>query len=145
MKYLLDTDHISILQRQSGPEYVRLMSRIAQHPLADLALSIISFHEQIMGCHTYINRARSSSDAVLGYEMLAQVLHNFSIAPVVSFDIAAAAVFEGLLAQRVRISTMDLRIASIALSGGMVLVTRNTSDFRKVPGLQIEDWTVSAD
>ena len=42
MKYLLDTDHISILQRQSGTEYVRLMTRIAQHPLSELAFSIIS-------------------------------------------------------------------------------------------------------
>ena len=54
-----------------------------------------------------------------------------------------AAVFDALLAQRVRVATMDLRIASIVLSRGMVLVTRNMSDFRKVPGLPIEDWTSS--
>jgi hypothetical protein len=30
MKFLLDTDHISILQKQSGPEYVALMARVAQ-------------------------------------------------------------------------------------------------------------------
>jgi tRNA(fMet)-specific endonuclease VapC len=142
VKYLLDTDHISILQRQSGPEYTTLMARIAQHPLADLAFSIINFHEQVLGCHTYISRARSSSDVVRGYRMLAQVLRDFAAVPVILFDAAAAAVFDGLLARRVRIATMDLRIASIALSHGVVLVTRNVSDFGKVPGLQIEDWTV---
>jgi tRNA(fMet)-specific endonuclease VapC len=62
--------------------------------------------------------------------------------PVIPFDAAAAAVFDGLVAQRVRVATMDLRIAAIALSRGMVLVTRNVSDFGKVPGLQTEDWTV---
>jgi tRNA(fMet)-specific endonuclease VapC len=74
--------------------------------------------------------------------MLAKVLRDFVAAPVMSFDAAAAAAFDRLLAQRVRVATMDLRIASIALSRQMVLVTRNVSDFRKVPSLQVEDWTV---
>ena len=73
--------------------------------------------------------------------MLARVLQDFGAAPVIPFDAAAVAVFDGLLAQRVRTATMDLRIASIALSRGMVLVTRNVGDFGKVPGLQVEDWT----
>lgn len=142
MKYLLDTDHLSIVQRQSGPEYARLMTQIAQHPPTDLACSIISFHEQALGCHTYNSRAQSASDVVRGYEMLARVLRDFAAAPVIPFDAAAAAVFDGLVAQRVRVATMDLRIAAIALSRGLVLVTRNVSDFGKVPGLRIEDWTV---
>jgi tRNA(fMet)-specific endonuclease VapC len=61
---------------------------------------------------------------------------------VIPFDDDAAAMFDRLLAQRVRVATMDLRIAAIALSRGLVLVTRNSRDFGKVPGLQIEDWTV---
>ncbi len=42
---------------------------------------------------------------------------------------------------RLRIGTMDLRIASIALANDLTLVTRNTSDFARVPNLKIEDWT----
>jgi tRNA(fMet)-specific endonuclease VapC len=45
MKFLLDTDHISILQKQAGPEYPVLMAHIAQVRRADLAFCIISFHE----------------------------------------------------------------------------------------------------
>ena len=142
MKYLLDTDHISILQRQAGVEYGTLLLRIAQHPPTELACAIISFHEQVLGCHTYISQARRAEDVVRGYGMLAQVLRDFTEALVIPFDAAAAVVFERLVAQRVRVGTMDLRIAAIALSHEMVLVTRNTSDFRRVPGLRIEDWTV---
>jgi hypothetical protein len=58
MKFLLDTDHISILQKQSGPEYPVLMARIAQVPRADLAFCIISFHEQVLGCNAYIAKPR---------------------------------------------------------------------------------------
>jgi hypothetical protein len=39
VKYLLDTDHISVLQQHSGPEYAALSARIALHPPTDLALS----------------------------------------------------------------------------------------------------------
>ena len=142
MTYLLDTDHISILQRQSGPEFATLMAHIAQQVPTELAFSIISMHEQVLGCHTYISRARTTNEVVRGYRMLAQILRDFAVSPVLPFDGAAATVFDGLVAQRVRIGRMDLRIASIALSRGLVLVTRNARDFGKVPEFRIEDRTV---
>jgi tRNA(fMet)-specific endonuclease VapC len=37
---------------------------------------------------------------------------------------------------------MDLRIASIAFSHGLIVLTRNLRDFSKVAGLVIEDWTI---
>ena len=62
MRFLYDTDHISILQRQAGPEFAALLGRIARQQPADLAFSVVSFHEQVLGCHTYLSRARTSAD-----------------------------------------------------------------------------------
>jgi len=142
MRFLLDTDHISILQKQSGPEYRAMMLRIAQVPRADLAFCIVSFHEQVLGCNTYIAQAKTSADIVRGYVMFDRVLSAFAAALVLPFDAKASVVFDGLVGKRVRIATMDLRIASIALSQGSTLLTRNSRDFGRVPQLLIEDWTI---
>jgi tRNA(fMet)-specific endonuclease VapC len=142
LRFLLDTDHISILQRGAGQEFVALSGRVGRHKSSDLAFSIISFHEQIVGCHTYISRARDSAGVIRGYEMLTRVIRGFSVAPVLPFDTAAATAFDGLTTQRTRVGTMDLRIAAIALSRGLILLTRNVRDFGKVAGLQLMDWTV---
>jgi tRNA(fMet)-specific endonuclease VapC len=142
VKYLLDTDHISILQRQTGSEFARLSARISREPRGDLGFSIVSFHEQVLGCHAYVNRARNASDVVRGYDMLARVLHQFAVVPAVSFDANASAVLDKQGTRELRVDTMDLRIASIALSRGLMLLTRNSADFARVPGLVTEDWTI---
>jgi tRNA(fMet)-specific endonuclease VapC len=45
MKYLLDTDHLRILQRQAGQDYINLSTRMAGYPLSDFAVSTVTFHE----------------------------------------------------------------------------------------------------
>ena len=57
------------------------------------------------------------------------------------FDEAAAAKFEDLQRLRLRIGTMDLKIAAIAVSRGATVLSRNLKDFGRVPGLKAEDWT----
>jgi tRNA(fMet)-specific endonuclease VapC len=39
----------------------------------------------------------------------------------------------------------DLMIAGIALANGLTLVTHNTDEFRRIPGLRIADWESAAD
>ena len=141
MKYLLDTDHISFLQRRSGTEFTRLTMRMGQYSPADFALSIVSLHEQVLGAHNSINRARTNTDMIRGYNLLLEIFQGFASAPVLPFDAEAIAIFDQLRGQRVRVSTMDLRIAAIAMSRNLVLLTRNVRDFSKVPELVTEDWT----
>lgn len=142
MKFLMDTDHISILQKQASSEYATLIARISQVGSDELAFCIVSFHEQVLGCNTYVSQAKTAADVIRGYRMFDRVLSAFAAAVVLPFDADASVIFDDLLTQRVRIATMDLRIASIALSQGLTLLTRNARDFTKVPGVDIEDWTI---
>jgi tRNA(fMet)-specific endonuclease VapC len=43
--------------------------------------------------------------------------------------------------QKLRVGTNDLAIAAITLAARGILVTRNTVDFQRIPGLVLEDWT----
>jgi tRNA(fMet)-specific endonuclease VapC len=142
MRFLLDTVHISILQYPTEPDYSNLKARLVQHATRDIAYPIVSFHEQVLGAHDYINKSRKLAEIVRGYERLGWVLAHYSFVQVLPFDAAAASVFSSLATVRGRVGTMDLRIASIALSRGLTLLTRNTRDFGRVPNLITEDWTV---
>jgi tRNA(fMet)-specific endonuclease VapC len=93
VRYLLDTDHISFLQRRSSSEFTRLMARMGQRSVADFALSIVSFHEQVIGAHDYINRARTNTDMIRGYVLLSETLQGFATAPVLLFEAEAIARF----------------------------------------------------
>lgn len=142
--YLLDTDHIGILQGRPGPEYNRLSWRMQQCAPTDFFVSIISFHEQVSGWNTYLNRSRKTQDVIRAYQMFERILHDFSRNQVVPFDETATEVFDSLKQQRVRIGTLDLRIAATAVAKQLTLLTRNLVDFTQVPGLDVQDWTASA-
>lgn len=42
------------------------------------------------------------------------------------------------------IGPYDLQIAALARAAGLIVVTRNLSEFRRVPGLPVENWQVAA-
>ena len=62
------------------------------------------------------------------------------------FDDAAASVYAIIRAHLESAGTpigpYDLQIAAIALANGLTLVTHNTREFSRVPGLLLEDWEV---
>jgi tRNA(fMet)-specific endonuclease VapC len=107
----------------------------------DVAVSIISFEEQMRGWLAFIARGRSSHDAIRGYAYLHALLEDFATRPVLDFDQRCAAEFERLARSRPRIGTMDLRIAATAIAHNALLLSKNLMDFRKVPGLRVEDWS----
>lgn len=141
MKFLFDTDHISLIQQPNSPEYGKILARASTYPSSDVVYGIVSFQEQAIGAHAYILRAKAPSDVLIGYRPMSDVHSTFMLKIVLPFDGPALSAFNQLLAAKIRVKTMDLRIAAIALANGLTVVTRNSRDFSKVPGLMIEDWT----
>jgi tRNA(fMet)-specific endonuclease VapC len=105
-------------------------------------VSVISFQEQIAGWNTYIRRARNNETLVRGYAMFLAILTDFSTMNVLPFEASAAETFSRFRGQGVRVGTMDLRIGSIALVHNLTILTKNSVDFKRIPGLRIEDWTL---
>jgi tRNA(fMet)-specific endonuclease VapC len=142
VNYLLDTDHLSILQRKAGPEYLRLATWMAQSAAQDFGCCVVSLHEQVLGAHAFLNQARNSAGLIHGYQFLERLPRDYLAFTLLPFDGPSAAIYDRLLRQNLRIGTMDLRLASIGLSRSLTVLTRNLRDFGRVPGLSIEDRTV---
>lgn len=142
MIYVFDTDHFSILQRKAGIEYQRLSTWMASLANSDFSCSVISLHEQVVGAHAFLNQAKNSASLVRGYELLERLPRDYLAFTMLSFDAPSATVFDSLLTHNLRIATMDLRLAAIALFRNLTILTRNARDFSRVPGLKFEDRTV---
>ena len=140
MIYLLDTDHISLMDR-GGAEGSNIRARLKQIPLDDVSACIISYEEQIRGWFSVIAQSRTIERQIPVYRELERLLRFYCITPLLPFDAKAVAVFERFRSERIRIGTMDLKIAAIALVNDATLLTRNLADFGQVPGLSAEDWS----
>jgi tRNA(fMet)-specific endonuclease VapC len=140
--YILDTDHISVMESEStSAEGQRLRFRLAALRPEERITTIITFEEQVRGWMSYLAQARSLTKQVEAYRRLKGVLDRYLTIIVLEFDEAAAVEFQRLQGLRLRIGTMDLKIAAIALGRRGTVLTRNLKDFGVVPGLRVEDWT----
>lgn len=137
---VLDTDSLGILQRASGDEFQRLSSRLKNAPDWPFYVTIVTFEEQMRGWLAHIARAKTPEKQIVAYSRLRTLLDDFRTRPVLDLDEHAMAEFQRLVKLKIRIGTMDLRIAAIVLSHGATLISRNLVDFHKVPGLTVEDW-----
>ncbi len=134
MKYLLDTN-ICIFLIKRRPASV--LQRFQEHPPADVAISSVTLAELRYG-------ADKSSRAQQNHAALDAFLVPLSVA---DFDTRAADRYGKVRADLERrgtpIGPLDTMIAAHCLSLRLTLVTNNTSEFSRVPGLQIDDWTAS--
>lgn len=140
MLYILDTDHISLLQRGN----LSIITRLALVAPSDRVTTVISLAEQFLGWWSEITRADNEYTAAQAFRFLQDTLHFYDSVTVLPYDADAVLEFQRLRRARIRIGTQDLRIASIALSRKAVVVTRNLRDFKQVPDLMVTDWSFPA-
>jgi tRNA(fMet)-specific endonuclease VapC len=131
--FLFDTDVLSqVLRRDPPPE---LLSRLAAVPPDEQYTSSITVGEMVYGA------VRSTRKEYLLSQFETLLWPNL---PVLSFDKPAAEVYGQVRAGLERAGTPlaepDLRIAAIAMSRGLTLVTGNLRHFQRVPGLMVEAW-----
>lgn len=139
--YILDTDHLSVLERK-GDNAQYLLQRLRETDPAQISTTIISYEEQMRGWLSYIAKAQSEDKQVEAYKQLKNQLMNYCAIPVIEFDLGAVREFNRLRKVDPRLGAMDLKIAAITIVNRSVLLTKNSSDFGQISGLSIEDWTI---
>ncbi len=138
--YLLDTNIVSTFldrQRNSPNLTKRILSEQPEH----LFISLITIEEIMRGALGEVNRFRQKSSIINAYHEfgnLFDALHRFQILP---YTDSAHQIYQAMTPEQKRVGTQDCRIAATAISLGYVVVTVNISDFYKIGGVIIEDWT----
>lgn len=132
-RYMLDTNMCIYLMKNQPEEVAQ---RFAQCCVGDIAMSSITYAELAYGVAVSANPEQEMLN-------LASLVEDI---PVISFDSAAAGAYGPI-----RLATRDLKkdaldklIAAHAISLNAIIVTNNTKDFARYPGLTIENWVESA-
>lgn len=137
MAYVLDTDYLSLYGR-SHPAVIARVSIIQEQ----LSTTAINIEEQLRGRLAQVAEARGGVALASAYQRLVETVLMLSEFNILEYNARSHGVYQELKAQHIRVGTQDLRIASITLAHNGILLTRNRQDFEKIPGLNIEDWSI---
>jgi len=135
---ILDTDTLSLVQRDDPA----VVNRLKALPPKQRGITVISVEEQMRGRLAQIAKAKGGEKLLPAYFLLEQTHRSLCKSQRFAFDVQAQQCFDELKRLKIRIGTMDLRIAAIVLANNAILVTRNRQDFSKIPNLEIEDWSI---
>jgi tRNA(fMet)-specific endonuclease VapC len=140
--FVLDTDHLTLMEWNHGKARQTLLRRLGTVSPDEVFTTIVTYEEQTRGWMAYAARARTTAQEIDAYRKLERHLDLYRRVQVLGFDERAGTEFDHLRAKRLRVGTIDLKIAAIALALGATVLTRNLKDFSRVPDLHVEDWTV---
>jgi tRNA(fMet)-specific endonuclease VapC len=131
MRYMLDTNMCIYVIRRKPPQ---VLEHFKTFKISEIGISTITLSELEYG-------VAKSSKPDQNREALIEFLTPLQI---VSFDERASHHYGEIRAHLERkgisIGSMDLLIASHALSLSLPLVTNNIQEFKRIPGLRLENW-----
>jgi tRNA(fMet)-specific endonuclease VapC len=131
-EYMLDTDIASYIMKRSNPA---VLSRLRSLPASALCISAITNSELQFG----LEFAQRKQSQLAAFELLLRYVE------VLDYPAEAAADYgqirSYLKSRGTMIGANDLFIAAHARCLGLTLVTNNTREFGRVPGLKMENWT----
>jgi tRNA(fMet)-specific endonuclease VapC len=131
MRFMLDTDScIALIKRKPAG----ILHKIISLGPGDVGISAITLAELRYGVAKSAQRERNS-----------QALDEFLLPlEIADFDETTAGAYGEVRAALEKAGTpvgpLDTQIGVHALSLDSVLVTHNTREFRRIPGLAVEDW-----
>ena len=138
IRYLLDTD-IASMWLQGHPLVTAAVLRV---PPDSVGLPIIAFEEIWDGWQAVIRAATTPDRIAHGYDRLTKSVSDLRPLSVVTYAEAAVRRHRELKALKLNVGSNDLRIAAIAVELGAAVVTNNERDYRRVPGLTVENWSL---
>ncbi len=134
MQFMLDTDICVDLIRYQQASILKHLQRTTP---GDVCISAITLSELEYGV---FKSAAPEQNRLALAEFMTPIM-------VLPYDDLVAPVYGQIRAhlesKGCRIGALDALIAAHALAAKVSLVTRNTREFRRVPGLQVVDWSVS--
>lgn len=137
---VIDTDILSLVLWEQSADADRMTARLVEsgHPIR---VTIVSIEEQMRGWLSRIARSRVLDQQVEAYSRLRRMIEDIRDFELLDFDKNAAVKFAELRKSKIRIGSMDLKIAAVALANEATLISRDLRDFERVPGLDVQDWT----
>ncbi|HEX7476857.1 MAG TPA: type II toxin-antitoxin system VapC family toxin [Polyangiales bacterium] len=131
MRFLLDTDTCIYALKQDEA----VLQNLLAHSPADVGVSVITEAELRTG-------AAKSASAAKTLRLLERFLQPIEIADFVSADAASYAAIRAKLERAgTPIGPLDTLIAAQAVARKLTLVSNNQREFRRVPGLRVENWS----
>lgn len=135
---VLDTDHLTALGYDSLPGQ-RLLARLSTAD-QEVATSAVNVDEQLTGLLAAVHQHKDPALQMLPYAELVERMEFLTGFTILPWDDESIVLFRDMKARKIATGTMDLKIGCVALAHDATVLTRNLVDFRRIPGLHVENW-----